>query len=77
MSRQQSGTEAIDDHRSEDFDVTNQSAYLWSFANHVLTAAVNVNGVFFMTTALIPYLRKASNPSVVNIASIAALANQR
>nr|ODN92865.1 hypothetical protein L204_05034 [Cryptococcus depauperatus CBS 7855] len=38
---------------------------------------VNVNGVYFMTAALVPYLRKSEDPSVVVIASIAGLANQR
>ncbi|ORX38888.1 putative short chain dehydrogenase/reductase [Kockovaella imperatae] len=46
----------------EDWEITNQ---------------INVNGVYYMTTFMIPFLRKASHPSVVNIASIAGLANQR
>jgi NAD(P)-dependent dehydrogenase (short-subunit alcohol dehydrogenase family) len=36
-----------------------------------------IAGVYFMTTACIPLLRKSDNPSVVVIASIAGLANQR
>nr|ODN88548.1 hypothetical protein L203_02551 [Cryptococcus depauperatus CBS 7841] len=44
-------------------------------SNHL--QPVNVNGVYFMTAALVPYLRKSEDPSVVVIASIAGLANQR
>jgi NAD(P)-dependent dehydrogenase (short-subunit alcohol dehydrogenase family) len=39
----------------------------------MLTAA----GVFFLTAAFLPLLRKSDSPSVINIASIAGLANQR
>lgn len=35
------------------------------------------SGVFFLTSALLPILRKSNSPSVINIASIAGLANQR
>ncbi|OXH21709.1 hypothetical protein J008_06728 [Cryptococcus neoformans] len=39
--------------------------------------AININGPYFMTCALIPLLRRSDLPSVVIIASIAGLANQR
>ncbi|AAW47206.2 hypothetical protein CNN02360 [Cryptococcus deneoformans JEC21] len=39
--------------------------------------AININGPYFMTCALIPLLRKSDLRSVVIIASIAGLANQR
>ncbi|ODN81852.1 hypothetical protein L202_02210 [Cryptococcus amylolentus CBS 6039] len=40
--------------------------------------SININGVYFITAALVPYLRKSNDdPSVVVIASIAGLANQR
>ncbi|KAK1921512.1 hypothetical protein DB88DRAFT_512787 [Papiliotrema laurentii] len=38
---------------------------------------INVNGVYFTTVAFVPLLLKSDNPSVVIIASIAGLANQR
>ncbi|OXC64196.1 hypothetical protein AYX13_06334 [Cryptococcus neoformans] len=39
--------------------------------------AININGPYFMTCALIPLLRRSDLRSVVIIASIAGLANQR
>ncbi|OCF76824.1 hypothetical protein I204_02530 [Kwoniella mangroviensis CBS 8886] len=44
-----------------------------------LTGALeaNVNGVYFMTAALVPLMRKSDIKSVIVIGSVAALANQR
>ncbi|OCF58923.1 hypothetical protein L486_03416 [Kwoniella mangroviensis CBS 10435] len=39
--------------------------------------SINVNGVYFITAALVPLLRQSDFPSVTVIASIAGLANQR
>ncbi|WWC59360.1 uncharacterized protein I303_101912 [Kwoniella dejecticola CBS 10117] len=41
------------------------------------TNATNINGVYFMTAALVPLLRKSDIRSVIVIGSVAALANQR
>ncbi|KAK6903846.1 hypothetical protein I203_107354 [Kwoniella mangroviensis CBS 8507] len=42
-----------------------------------VTNATNVNGVYFMTAALVPLMRKSDIKSVIVIGSVAALANQR
>ncbi|WWD07787.1 hypothetical protein V865_005891 [Kwoniella europaea PYCC6329] len=42
-----------------------------------ITNATNVNGVYFMTAALVPLLRRSDIRSVIVIGSVAALANQR
>ena len=36
-----------------------------------------LSGVFFLTTFMLPLLRKSSNPSVVIISSVASMAMQR
>lgn len=51
-----------DGHDDDDFNYSN---------------SININGPYFMTCALIPLLRKSDLRSVVIIASIAGLANQR
>ncbi|RSH92083.1 hypothetical protein EHS25_008495 [Saitozyma podzolica] len=42
-----------------------------------ITNSVNLNGVYFMTAAMVPMLRKSDDPSVIIISSVAAFANQR
>ncbi|PYH29623.1 SDR family NAD(P)-dependent oxidoreductase [Aspergillus neoniger CBS 115656] len=41
------------------------------------TNNVNISGVYFTTVGFLPLLRKSSDPSVIVIASLAGLANQR
>ncbi|OAA63404.1 NAD(P)-binding domain protein [Niveomyces insectorum RCEF 264] len=41
------------------------------------TNSVNLNAIYFMTTAFVPLLRHAEDPSVIVVSSLAALANQR
>ncbi|KAF5505646.1 putative galactose dehydrogenase GalD [Colletotrichum siamense] len=45
-----------------------------SFAS---TNSVNISGVYFTTVGFVPLLRKSPNPSVIVIASLAAVMNQR
>ncbi|RAK90597.1 NAD(P)-binding protein [Aspergillus costaricaensis CBS 115574] len=41
------------------------------------TNNVNISGVYFTTVGFLPLLRKSSDPSVIVIASLAGIANQR
>ena len=42
-----------------------------------LTYSINVNGVYFMSTRMVPLLRKSPAPTVIVIASIAGMMLQR
>lgn len=41
------------------------------------TYSINVNGVYFMSTRMVPLLRKGTSPTVIVIASITAIMLQR
>ncbi|KAJ5707808.1 hypothetical protein N7488_007609 [Penicillium malachiteum] len=41
------------------------------------TNSVNINGIYFNTVGFVPLLRKSKDPSVIIIASLAGLINQR
>ncbi|VUC30171.1 unnamed protein product [Clonostachys rosea] len=45
--------------------------------NFTSTNSVNISGVYFTTVGFIPLLRKAQDPSVIVVASLAAIMNQR
>ena len=45
--------------------------------NFQSTYSINVNGVYFMSTRMVPLLRKSPAPTVIVIASIAGMMLQR
>ncbi|KAI8200919.1 hypothetical protein KHU50_006306 [Colletotrichum sp. SAR 10_65] len=49
----------------------------FSSALFLNTIQVNISGVYFTTVGFVPLLRKCPNPSVIVIASLAAVMNQR